>query len=126
MASCHRRNGVKAQSHREAPCKWREMRRETHGEERPKPKATIIWASAADLDRSTHHSRLAMLLQQLTASASPWVLSPGHQPSKWNVFRLFWGGQGKQVVQVNPRNTTSRRTRWALRVLRYLANFWST
>lgn len=54
------------------------------------------------------------------------MLSPGYEPSKWNVFRLFWGGQGKQVVQVNPKNTTSRRTRWALRVLRYLANFWST
>ncbi|KAL7963721.1 hypothetical protein V8C34DRAFT_5574 [Trichoderma compactum] len=123
--------GAKAQSHREAPCKWREMGRERMGRRGPNPKPPSpgrqpLISTAARITAGWPCPLATSGYLWLTTSASPWVLSPGHQPSKWNVFRLFWGGQGKQVVQVNPTSTTSRRTRWALRVLRYLANFWST
>ncbi|KAK0767039.1 LOW QUALITY PROTEIN: hypothetical protein N5P37_000771 [Trichoderma harzianum] len=117
-----KRNGAKAQSH--ARGSEEVERNASHmGRRGPKPPS-----SGRQPLISTAAARITTRWPCLWALANSVGLTMGaiSGPSKWNLFRLFWGGQGKQVVQVNPKNTTSRRTRWALRVLRYLANFWST
>ncbi|EHK24353.1 uncharacterized protein TRIVIDRAFT_61148 [Trichoderma virens Gv29-8] len=86
-----RRRGAKAQSHREIPPKRKARKCET--QERRGPEATIVWASAADLCCSMHHTGWPR--RWLTTSASLWVLSPGHQPSRWNWFRPLWGTHGQ-------------------------------
>ncbi|KAL7944289.1 hypothetical protein V8C42DRAFT_85414 [Trichoderma barbatum] len=102
----------KGASHSEGPRKGTNKSCETHGEKRG---AKPLISNAARITQVGHADG-----QQRRPPCG--CLSPGHQPSRWNMFRLLWGGSGKQVVQENPRNATSRRTRWALRVLRYLSN----
>ncbi|KAK4067155.1 uncharacterized protein Triagg1_7883 [Trichoderma aggressivum f. europaeum] len=73
--------------------------RQTHGEERPKPKATIAWASAADLDRSSNASQpvgwpcpLATSgYLWLTASASPWGAISGASAIQMERVPAFLG-----------------------------------